>query len=306
MKDQDVDGVIAEILYFGGPLRQAKGPGVRVNSYRGYNRWLADFSSYAPKRLLGMAAIPLDSPEIAVAEVKAAADLGLRGALLDLFPPQGCFADAQWAPLWRALIEANFPACLHVGGQRGSTLRPGPQFMAGLVVSKLQMAEAIAELIYGQVLEHHPDLRIVSVEAQIGWISFVQYYMDHLFEKHRYWTGSTLAEPPSYHYKRQVFATYMEDPVGLRERHQHRYRQHHAVERLSALGDDLAQLQVADRRVVHRLRRRGQGQDPLAERSPGPRRRRLSRARPRTPRRPSERAGGTANGPPALSGPSTA
>jgi predicted TIM-barrel fold metal-dependent hydrolase len=218
IKDQDIDGVSAEILYFGGPLRQAKDPGVRVNSYRGYNRWLADFSSYAPKRLLGMAAIPLDSPEIAVAEVAAAARLGLRGALIDLFPPEGSFADPEWAPLWTALIDHNFPACLHVGGQRGSGLRPGPQFMTGLVVSKLQMAEAVAELIYGQVLENYPDLRIVSVEAQIGWISFVHYYMDHLFDRHRYWTGSTLREHPSFYWKRQVYATFMEDPAGLRER----------------------------------------------------------------------------------------
>jgi predicted TIM-barrel fold metal-dependent hydrolase len=61
-------------------------------------------------------------------------------------------------------------------------------------------------------------LKVVSVEAQLGWISFVHYYMDHLFDKHRYWTGSTLKEHPSYYFKRQVFATFMEDPVGLRER----------------------------------------------------------------------------------------
>jgi len=56
------------------------------------------------------------------------------------------------------------------------------------------------------------------VEAQIGWISFVQYYMDHLWEKHRHWTHSELADHPSSFFQRQVWATFMEDPVGFADK----------------------------------------------------------------------------------------
>src|ERR1700760_160833 len=37
IKDQDVDGILAEVLYFGGPIKNAEDTGLRLNSYRGYN-----------------------------------------------------------------------------------------------------------------------------------------------------------------------------------------------------------------------------------------------------------------------------
>jgi predicted TIM-barrel fold metal-dependent hydrolase len=219
IKDQDIDSIDAEVLYFGGPLTTAKDRGLRLNSYRGYNRWLADFCSYAPDRLLGMAAIPVETPELATAEIQAAAGMGLRGVYVALFPPEGSYADAEWDLMFRTLVDLNLPFCLHVGGRRGVMPRYGTDmFMSDLVVSKLQMPEAISELIFGLVLQRYPELRVVSVEAQIGWISFVQYYMDHLWQKHRYWVESKLTEEPSHYFHRQVYATFMEDPVGLRER----------------------------------------------------------------------------------------
>jgi hypothetical protein len=54
IKDQDIDGVDAETLYSGGPLASSD-PALRLDSVRGYNRWLSDFSPYAPDRLLGVA-----------------------------------------------------------------------------------------------------------------------------------------------------------------------------------------------------------------------------------------------------------
>ena len=100
-----------------------------------------------------------------------------------------------------------------------SIYESAPRFMTGLVMSKLTMAESISELIHGLVMQRFPELQFVAVEGQIGWCSFFEYYSDHLWEKHRHWTKSELAEPPSHYFRRQVFATFMEDPVGLRERH---------------------------------------------------------------------------------------
>ena len=127
------------------------------------------------------------------------------------------------------------------------------------------MAEAISELIHGLVMQRYPDLKFVAVEAQIGWISFFQYYTDHLWEKHRYWTESELQEPPSHYFRRQVFATFMEDPVGLRERH------HIGIDNIMWASDyphsetTWPNSKTPDRRVVHAVRRGGQGQDPLEE-----------------------------------------
>jgi predicted TIM-barrel fold metal-dependent hydrolase len=223
IRDQDIDGVDAEVLYVGGPLVGAQDDALRLDSYGAYNRWLADFCSHAPDRLIGVAAVPNDTPSLAVEELRRARADGLRSAYVPLFPRTGEYGDPEWDPFWEAAVELGMPIAMHVGGKRGvAQPRYGSAggFMTDLVMSKLAMAEAVSELIFGLVLQRHPDLRIVSVEAQIGWISFVQYYMDHLWEKHRYWTKSELEQHPSTFFRRQVFATFMEDPVGLRERHE--------------------------------------------------------------------------------------
>ncbi len=221
IKDQEIDGVDAEVLYFGGPLA-SRDPALRLNSVRGYNRWLADFCSYSPRRLLGMASIPIDTPELAVAEVHFAKQAGLAGGLIPLFPEEGDYGDEKWNAMWKAFLDVGLPIAMHSGGRRPGApdahlLENAPRFMTGLVMNKFAVTEAISELIHGLVMQRYPDLRFIAVEAQIGWISFFEYYADHLWEKHRFWTRSELREPPSHYFRRQVSATFMEDPVGLRE-----------------------------------------------------------------------------------------
>jgi predicted TIM-barrel fold metal-dependent hydrolase len=224
VKDMDTDGVDAEVLYVGGPLMSAD-PELRLNSVRGYNRWLSDFASAAPGRLLGVAAVPIDTPERAAEEIRwASQQPGLYSGYIPLFPgADGDYGDAKWNPMWEAFLDARWPVGLHVGGRRPGTpmvsiYDSAPRFMTGLVMSKLTMAEAVSELIHGLVMQRYPELKFVSVEGQIGWISFFKYYADHLWEKHRFWTKSELEHPPSFYFERQVYATFMEDPVGLRER----------------------------------------------------------------------------------------
>jgi predicted TIM-barrel fold metal-dependent hydrolase len=91
-------------------------------------------------------------------------------------------------------------------------------FMSDLLMSKFAMAEAVSRFALSGLLERHPDLHVVSVEGQLGWLSFTRHYLDHIWEKHRFWTKSELPNPPSFYFQRQIHATFMEDPVGLRER----------------------------------------------------------------------------------------
>ncbi len=224
IKDMDIDGVDAEILYFGGPLNSVD-PALRLNSVRGYNRWLSDFASHAPDRLLGVASIPTDSPEVAVEEIRwAARESALVSGAITLFPNEGEYRDGRWNPMWEAFLESGFPVALHSGQRRPGTPALGlsdgaARFLSGMITNKWALTESVSELIHGLVMQRYPDLKFVVVEGQIGWISFFKYYSDHLWEKHRFWTESKLAEPPSHYFDRQVYATFMEDPVGLRERH---------------------------------------------------------------------------------------
>ncbi|MCH2171061.1 amidohydrolase [Myxococcota bacterium] len=221
LEDMDADHVRAEVLYGGGPLPSADAD-LRRASFSAYNEWLADFASVAPNRLLGMAYIPCETPEGAIAEVKRCAARGLRGCVIPRFPGENSeWFDPDWDGFWRTLLEVGWPGGIHVGGTGRVAAMPqldSTGFISDLLMSKFAMAEACARIVLSGLLEKYPDLHIVSVEGQLGWIPFVNYYLDHVWEKHRFWTGNDLPQPPSFYFRRQVHATFMEDPVGLRER----------------------------------------------------------------------------------------
>jgi hypothetical protein len=69
------------------------------------------------------------------------------------------------------------------------------------------------------VLERFPGLRLVSVENDIGWIPHFLQRLDHSFEKYRYLEKETIANPPSFYFRRQVAATFQDDRVGVVTRH---------------------------------------------------------------------------------------
>ena len=220
LEDMDADQVRAEVLYGGGPLPSLN-PELRRASHEAYNDWLADFCAADPKRLVGVAYLPCDTPEVAIAEVKRAAGRGLRGCLIPRFPNEGDWCDPAWDGLWRAILDQGWAAAIHVGGRGRKAEMPSTDavgFMSDLLMSKFAMAEAVSRIVLSGLLERHPDLHVVSVEGQLGWLSFTRYYLDHIWAKHRFWTKSELPNPPSFYFQRQVHATFMEDPVGLRER----------------------------------------------------------------------------------------
>jgi len=221
LSDMDRDHVQAEVLYGGGPL-VTQDAALRRASFSAYNDWLADFCAAEPRRLIGQAYLPCETPEAAIAELRRCARRGLRGAVIPRFPQQGEWFDSDWDPFWRTLVELGWPAGIHVGGRSRELSMPRLDhtgFLVDLLMSKFALAEACGTLAVSGLLARHPELQIVSVEGQLGWLSFAAYYLDHVWAKHRHWTKSELVEPPSFYLRRQLSATFMEDPVGLRERH---------------------------------------------------------------------------------------
>ena len=235
IEDQDLDGLDGEVIYGGGPLGTSD-PDLHLASYEAYNRWLADFCGAAPNRLFGIGYCPMYDVDFAIEQMRTAASVGLKGVVIPAFPqtqgasggigtggqllalggdPSGSrtYADAEFNPFWEASIDLNMPVHMHLGA-RSTRLTP-ERFIVDMVMTKLTMAEPIAYLVFGGVLQRHPDLKFVSVESGVGWFAFVGHYMDHLWQKHRYWTNSTLIEVPSFYMDRQVYGTFLDDPVGV-------------------------------------------------------------------------------------------
>jgi predicted TIM-barrel fold metal-dependent hydrolase len=234
LKDQDIDGVDAEVLFgaVGNAPLVSEDPRLTRASFTAYNHWLADFCSHNPSRLIGLAGIPCDDPADAIAEIEDAAGLGLRGAVIPHLPGTGEWHDPEWAPFWHAILDKGWPVHLHVSsgvtrslGTAGPTFTStegqvrGDLFMNMLVASKLETPLSLGRFVFGGTLERYPDLKLVSVEAQIGWVPFWKYYVDHVYDKHRWWTHFELAEHPSFYIDRQLWFTFMEDPPGIELAH---------------------------------------------------------------------------------------
>src|SRR5215472_6790692 len=102
IKDQDVDGVEAEMLYttLGMPLFGLRDAELQHACFQAYNDWLAEFCSHEPKRLIGIALISLADIPRGVRELERCAKRGLKGAMIWGSPPEDKLYDS---PLYDSL-----------------------------------------------------------------------------------------------------------------------------------------------------------------------------------------------------------
>lgn len=226
--DQDLDGVDAEVLYPTLGMRLFAIPDAELQHacFGVYNEWLADFCGHDPRRLYGVGLISLEDVGRAVVDVERIAAAGMRGAMIWGAPPEDRpYSDRAYDPFWSAASEHGLPVSLHIitgRGRRaerlGASLRGrsaaarNPGIIYATVTHEIQ--ESLATLVFGGVLERFPDLRIVSAENDVGWLPHFLYRMDHGFEKYGAMLPEKLPMPPSAYVRRQVWATFQDDPVG--------------------------------------------------------------------------------------------
>ena len=109
IKDQDRDGVQAEVLY--GIL----GASMRINDdeaademLRIYNDWLAGFCNTHPDRFAGLACIPNHDIDAAVAEIERVAKQGaVRGVEISRRHDMARLWDPWWEPVWAPLRQPD-------------------------------------------------------------------------------------------------------------------------------------------------------------------------------------------------------
>ena len=65
------------------------------------------------------------------------------------------------------------------------------------------------------VLMKHPNMKFVIVESGIGWIAWNMLAMDEGADKHHMYVRPKLDMKPSDYFRRQGYATFGEDAVGL-------------------------------------------------------------------------------------------
>jgi predicted TIM-barrel fold metal-dependent hydrolase len=230
IKDQQIDGVEAEVLYttLGMPLFALDDADLQRACFHVYNEWLAEFCSHNPQRLIGTALISLEDIDAGVKELEACAKKGLRGAMIWGSPPADRpYSSHVYDPLWRAASDCHIPLSLHVitGKGKDSDLSAVSDVLNGKKGGKLTMGELYANLIhevqrsltsiiFSGVLERFPQLKIISAENDVGWLPHYMYRLDHAHEKFNALMPEPLPMKPSDYIRRQLYATFQDDPVG--------------------------------------------------------------------------------------------
>ena len=217
IKDNEMDGVEADVLYttLGFRLFWLKDAGLQQACFRVYNDWLAEYCSYAPKRMAGLALISLYDPKEGAKELQRCTKLGLKGAMVWSRPPENQpYSSKIYDPFWAAAQELNLPVSLHVVTGMGGIGRddPGPdaRYTVSVDVSH-EIQVSLGMIILSGVLERFPNLTVISAEFHCGWIPYFLQRMDSAAAR----GGFGLSLKPSEYFQRQIYATYIEDPVGV-------------------------------------------------------------------------------------------
>src|SRR5680860_1004025 len=198
LADLDTEGIGQTVLY---PTMLLGVAGMHdldlaVAQCRAYNDWMSDFCSAAPDRLFGIAIIPQQDVDAAAAEIRRASQLpNLVGTFIRPNPVIDWkhFHDPVYDPLWRTASDAGWPLGLHpflagdvpgaVTGLHLNDVRSPSSlaatnrmnlsniFYTQAIGNPVDMMTSLAFLLAGGVCERFPDLTIIVLETNGGWIT---------------------------------------------------------------------------------------------------------------------------------------
>jgi predicted TIM-barrel fold metal-dependent hydrolase len=223
LEDMAIDGVSAEVLYpsLGLFLYWIEDPALQEACFRTYNDWLMEYCGAYPERLVGVPMIAMWNAESAARELRRCHEGGLKGALIWERPPDShAFTLTRNDPFWAAAAELDMPVSLHILTDWGSTRRAIVEQLTGVErhrasVGQIQEIQTVLfDLIFSGVLERFPTLRIVSVENEYAWLAALLRRMDRTYERFHDEAPISLTMRPSDYYRRQIYATFFNDPVG--------------------------------------------------------------------------------------------
>jgi aminocarboxymuconate-semialdehyde decarboxylase len=113
-----------------------------------------------PGRFLGLGGVPLQAPELAAQELeRAMTPLGLSGAMIGTHVRGRNLDDLVLEPFWAAAARLGAFIFVHPQGGAGAE-RLGSYYLKNLIGLPFETTIAGASLVFGGVLERHPDLKV--------------------------------------------------------------------------------------------------------------------------------------------------
>jgi predicted TIM-barrel fold metal-dependent hydrolase len=240
VKEQDEDGVDAEVLYnnplIWAAIKSLKDPELKLACFRAYNDWIADFNAVAPDRLFGTGLVPPTGIDDAVAETRRCIEtLNLKSVTMESWPNGSMSSpSSEDDRFWQYADEAGIPVNVHIGfavdqgagkalAQAGAGA-PSPAVkrrVRGTDESSSEQGtfhEVMARLIMDGIFERFPRLRFVGAEVNCGWVPDYFRRFDYRFRHDSASKALNLSMLPSEYFRRNVSVTFLPDYFGVRAR----------------------------------------------------------------------------------------
>jgi predicted TIM-barrel fold metal-dependent hydrolase len=180
-----------------------------------YNDWIRERLG-GHQRIKLAAMLPTWEIAMAVEEIERVVGDPDIGALLLPLVGTPEWNMPHWEPLWKVLSQTGKPVMMHQGtGHDMLFYRGWGSPTANVMATQSMASRATALLACGGVLERYPDLHFVLVEVNGGWLAWTMHTLDEYYQAHAHLAKPKLAELPSEYVRRQIHATFQDDPVGL-------------------------------------------------------------------------------------------
>ena len=164
--------------------------------------------------------VNLDDVQDSMAQLERAKAMGLRGAMITVYPPEERpYGDPVYEPFWAKAEELRMPLSLHLGTERPMSTLLQPEGSPAASTFRVEWTErSLARMLFAGVFERCPELKVAVVEQELGWAAFFIDAMDRAY-KHRVWPagyhryrGDAL---PSDFFRNNVFIAFQDDRLGI-------------------------------------------------------------------------------------------
>lgn len=189
---------------------------------RAYNRWLYDFAASDPERLIGVALVGLQDPDLAAADARyAVEELGFRGVMVRPNPYKNRnMHHPDYDGFYATLVELDVPLATHEGCgvwmPEYGVDRFDEHIAWHAMSHPMEQMGAVLSFTVGGVFERHPSLRVAFLEAGGTWLP---YWLNRL-DEHVEWVGEIetpyLTMRPSDYFRRQGYIGVEGDEPGVR------------------------------------------------------------------------------------------
>ena len=165
LRAMDEQGVAVHVLSLTQPMLYWAGRSLGERLSIVFNDELARAHERSPRRLVGLATLPMHEPDLARREVERAARLpGIRGAYAATVVLDRELSDESFFPVYEALEGLGLPLFLHpvfvIGEERLKRF-----YLTNLLGNPFETAIAAAHLVFGGVLERFAKLEVVLPHA---------------------------------------------------------------------------------------------------------------------------------------------